>query len=90
MRDAGCHLDRDLTQHAVVGLVEVIPKLRQFFSFADEAEEIFAKAMSMRSCSSIFPVSIGMSPNELKSTEFPSTTTAHRNCGLGAGGVSRR
>jgi lipid-A-disaccharide synthase len=41
MRDAGCHLDRDLTQHAVVGLVEVIPKLRQFFSFADEAEEIF-------------------------------------------------
>jgi lipid-A-disaccharide synthase len=41
MRDAGCHLDRDLTQHAVVGLVEVIPKLRQFFRFADEAEEIF-------------------------------------------------
>ncbi len=41
MRDAGCHLDRDLTQHAVVGLVEVIPKLREFFRFADEAEEIF-------------------------------------------------
>lgn len=41
MRDAGCHLDRDLTQHAVVGLIEVIPKLRQFFRFADEAEEIF-------------------------------------------------
>ena len=41
MRDAGCHLDRDLTQHAVVGLVEVIPKLRQFFRFAVEAEEIF-------------------------------------------------
>ena len=41
MRDAGCHLDRDLTQHAVVGLVEVIPKLRQFFRFADESEEIF-------------------------------------------------
>lgn len=41
MRDAGCHLDRDLTQHAVVGLVEVIPKLRQFFRFADEAEEVF-------------------------------------------------
>jgi lipid-A-disaccharide synthase len=41
MRDAGCHLDRDLTQHAVVGLIEVIPKLREFFRFADEAEEIF-------------------------------------------------
>ena len=41
MRDAGCHLDRDLTQHAVVGLLEVIPKLREFFRFADEAEEIF-------------------------------------------------
>ncbi|MGB0760213.1 MAG: lipid-A-disaccharide synthase, partial [Rubripirellula sp.] len=37
----GCRLDRDLTQHAVVGLIEVVPKLRQFFQFADEAEEIF-------------------------------------------------
>lgn len=41
MRSAGCHIDRDLTQHAVVGLLEVLPKLRQFFRFADEAEEIF-------------------------------------------------
>lgn len=43
MRDAGCHLDRDLTQHAVVGLIEVLPKLRQFFQFADQAEEIFRR-----------------------------------------------
>ncbi len=41
MREAGCRLDRDLTQHAVVGLIEVLPKLRDFFRFADEAEEIF-------------------------------------------------
>ena len=41
MQRAGCRLDRDLTQHAVVGLVEVLPKLRQFFRFADEAEAIF-------------------------------------------------
>ena len=41
MRAAGCHIDRDLTQHAVVGILEVLPKLRQFFSFADEAEDIF-------------------------------------------------
>lgn len=41
MRSAGCHLDRDLTQHAVVGLLEVLPKLRQFFRFADEAEQVF-------------------------------------------------
>jgi lipid-A-disaccharide synthase len=41
MRSAGCHIDRDLTQHAVVGLLEVLPKLRQFFQFASEAEEIF-------------------------------------------------
>ena len=41
MRDAGCRIDRDLTQHAVVGLLEVLPKLRQFFRFADQAEEIF-------------------------------------------------
>ncbi len=41
MAAAGCRLDRDLTQHAVVGLLEVLPKLRQFFRFADEAEEVF-------------------------------------------------
>src|SRR5690606_1691315 len=31
----------DLTQMAVVGLVEVLPKLRQFFRLADAAEEVF-------------------------------------------------
>ncbi len=41
MRSAGCHIDRDLTQHAVVGLLEVLPKLRQFFRFAKEAEVAF-------------------------------------------------
>ncbi len=41
MRAAGCRLDRDLTEHAVVGLLEVLPKLRQFFRFVDEAEEVF-------------------------------------------------
>ena len=42
MRQAGCAVDLDLTQHAVVGLVEVLPKLREFFRFADQAEEVFA------------------------------------------------
>lgn len=42
MRAAGCDLDLDLTGHAVVGLVEVLPKLRDFFRFADQAEAIFA------------------------------------------------
>ncbi len=41
MRQAGCHIDHDMTQMAVVGLVEVLPKLRQFFRLADAAEEIF-------------------------------------------------
>ena len=41
MRQAGCYIDRDLTQHAVMGLLEVLPKLRQFFQFADQAEDIF-------------------------------------------------
>lgn len=41
MGQAGCQLDRDLTQHAVVGILEVLPKLREFFQFADEAEELF-------------------------------------------------
>lgn len=41
MRAAGCRVDLDLTQHAVVGLLEVLPKLRQFFAFADQAEDVF-------------------------------------------------
>lgn len=41
MSSAGCRLDHDLTRHAVVGLLEVLPKLRQFFRFADQAEEAF-------------------------------------------------
>ena len=41
MANAGCALDLDLTQHAVVGLVEVIPKLREFFRFVDQAEDVF-------------------------------------------------
>ena len=42
MLAAGCQVDLDLTQHAVVGILEVLPKLRQFFRFADQAEAIFA------------------------------------------------
>ncbi len=41
MSSAGCRLDCDLTQHAVVGLIEVLPKLREFFRFADSAEDAF-------------------------------------------------
>ncbi|MCA9140713.1 MAG: lipid-A-disaccharide synthase [Planctomycetales bacterium] len=42
MRGAGCAVDLDLTEHAVVGILEVLPKLRDFFRFADQAEAIFA------------------------------------------------
>ncbi len=41
MQAAGCKLHHDMTKMAVVGLVEVLPKLRQFFRLADEAEAIF-------------------------------------------------
>ncbi|HBE64084.1 MAG TPA: lipid-A-disaccharide synthase [Rhodopirellula baltica] len=41
MLAAGCRVDLDLTRHAVVGIVEVLPKLREFFRFADQAEDIF-------------------------------------------------
>ena len=41
MREAGCEVDLDLTEHAVVGFVEVLPKLRQFFRFVDQAEDVF-------------------------------------------------
>ena len=43
MAAAGAGLDLDLTEHAVVGLVEVLPKLRQFFAFADQAETHFRR-----------------------------------------------
>ena len=42
MAQAGCHVDLDLTEHAVVGILEVLPKLREFFRFVDQAEAIFA------------------------------------------------
>ena len=42
MRSAGCAIDLELTSHAVVGILEVLPKLREFFGFADDAEEIFS------------------------------------------------
>ncbi len=47
MASAGAHIDYDLTQLAVVGLVEVLPKLREFFRVADLAESIL-KALRPR------------------------------------------
>ncbi|EMI19295.1 lipid-A-disaccharide synthase [Rhodopirellula maiorica SM1] len=41
MQAAGCDIELDLTKHAVVGILEVLPKLREFFGFADQAEAIF-------------------------------------------------
>ena len=43
MRQSGCAVDLDLTEHAVVGILEVLPKLREFFGFADQAEAVFAE-----------------------------------------------
>ncbi len=40
MAAAGATIDYDLTQLAVVGIVEVLPKLREFFKVADLAEDI--------------------------------------------------
>jgi lipid-A-disaccharide synthase len=43
MEVAGCRIDLRLTDHAVMGFAEVLPKLRDFFRFADQAEAIFAE-----------------------------------------------
>lgn len=40
MSATGCQIDYELTQLAVVGMVEVLPKLREFFRVADLAESI--------------------------------------------------
>ncbi len=41
LQEAGCQLDFELTDLAVVGFVEVLPKLREFFRVADIASKIF-------------------------------------------------
>lgn len=41
MREAGCQLHYELTNLAVVGIAEVLPKLREFFRVADLAEAQF-------------------------------------------------
>ncbi len=43
MRDSGCELDFELTGLAVVGFVEVLPRLREFFRIADRASDVFAQ-----------------------------------------------
>ncbi len=43
MREAGCALDFELTNLAVVGFAEVLPKLRDFFQVADLASSIFER-----------------------------------------------
>jgi lipid-A-disaccharide synthase len=43
MRDAGCALDFELTNLAVVGFAEVLPKLREFFRVADIASDVFER-----------------------------------------------
>ena len=90
MRSSGCHIDRDLTQHAVVGLLEVLPKLRQFFRFASEAEAVFGVGKSTRSSLSTFRGSTGTLLNGPNVTAFRFTTTVHRNSGLGVDGECER
>ena len=41
MQAANCTLDYQLTDLAVMGFVEVLPKLREFFRVADQASDIF-------------------------------------------------
>ena len=43
MQSAGCKIDFDLTQLAVMGLVEVIPKISEFYRVANQAKDIFRK-----------------------------------------------
>ena len=43
MRDAGCSLDFELTNLAVVGFAEVLPRLREFFRVAAIASDVFER-----------------------------------------------
>lgn len=43
MSQAGCQIDYELTNLAVMGFAEVLPKLREFYRVADLASDIFAR-----------------------------------------------
>ncbi len=43
MAQAGCHIDYELTNLAVMGFAEVLPKLREFYRVADIASDAFAR-----------------------------------------------
>lgn len=43
MKAAGCKLNQDMTKMAVVGLVEVIPKYREFLRLVDDAAAVFKR-----------------------------------------------
>ncbi|QDV54598.1 Glycosyl transferase [Rosistilla oblonga] len=43
MEQAGCQIDFELTQLAVMGVVEVAPKIAEFYRVAQQAKQIFAQ-----------------------------------------------
>ncbi len=43
MSEAGCQIDYELTNLAVMGFAEVLPKLREFIRVANIASDIFAR-----------------------------------------------
>jgi len=90
MEVAGCRIDLRLTDHAVMGFAEVLPKLRDFFRFADQAEAIFAEREVDAVVLVDFPGFNWHSPSGQRRRGFLSTIISHPNCGLGVGGASER
>ena len=68
----------------------MLPKLRQFFRFASEAEACFEAVKSMPWFWSIFPDSIGTLPNEPNAMGFRFTTIVRLNFGPGVDGACER
>ncbi len=70
-------------QLAVVGILEVLPKLREFFKVADLAEEILRQHRPRAVVLVDFPALTGISPSEPIEWAFPSFTICLHNSGLG-------
>ncbi len=87
MIQAGLDLDFDLTSMAVVGISEVLPKLREFFRIADIAEGCFRRGEVDGVVLVDFPGFNWHIENARRSKVYRSTTICHRSSRRGALGV---
>ena len=90
MRASGCEIEVELTQHAVMGFLEVLPKIRQFLKFAKQAECVFKAGRSSGCLGGFSRFQLAHCEKQLRSMVFQYFTIVLRNYGLGRDGGSER